>query len=119
MDLGKFYLGELRPHFLTVCDPRDPDNTSQPIKCQPGDYVLDYQCRPGTELYAEEARLSFPSSHAAFSFHSAVFMALYFHHELPLAKGYIVRSRWRLWWLWRAVDGAPLVRPLLEVTSLV
>ncbi|CAG0918075.1 unnamed protein product [Notodromas monacha] len=120
VDFGKFYLGALRPHFLTVCQPQTPDNSSS-LDCIPGSYVDSdsYVCRKDLLLYSNEARLSFPSSHAAFTFHAAVFLVLYLEMDLPAAKGYVVRGRWRRWAWWRAVDGTVLIIPLLQVILLL
>lgn len=59
-DIGKYSLGVLRPHFLSVCNP----NWSK-INCSEG-YITNVFCKGDPDLI-KTARLSFPSGHASLS----------------------------------------------------
>lgn len=59
-DIGKYSLGVLRPHFLSVCQP----DWSR-VNCSEG-YVTQDICT-GDEELIRDARLSFPSRHASIS----------------------------------------------------
>ncbi|KAL8449585.1 hypothetical protein Emed_003017 [Eimeria media] len=70
----KDVVGELRPHFISVCKP-DWDR----ITCKQGDsylYVDDCHCT-GDRRSVSQARRSFPSGHSAISFCGMVFTVLY------------------------------------------
>ncbi|KAL8433529.1 hypothetical protein ACSSS7_003820 [Eimeria intestinalis] len=70
----KDVVGELRPHFISVCKP-DWDR----ITCKHGEsylYVDDCRCT-GDRRSVSQARRSFPSGHSAISFCGMLFTALY------------------------------------------
>jgi phosphatidate phosphatase len=82
-NIGKFSIGRLRPHFLSVCKP-----DWSLLNCSSGTldsnyYVTAAECTAvGPELTVnvhrlKEARLSFPSGHSSFSFYSMTFLTLY------------------------------------------
>lgn len=80
-DIGKYSVGRLRPHFMSVCQPIMPDGTncSNPINFHR--YIEDFTCG-NTESSArriKEMRLSFPSGHSSFSMYTMVFAALFLH----------------------------------------
>ena len=60
-DLGKFSLGVLRPHFLSVCQL----NWTK-INCSEGRYITTAVCEGDPDVI-RKARLSFPSGHASLS----------------------------------------------------
>lgn len=83
-DIGKYSIGRLRPHFISVCQPIMPDGTncSNPINLHR--YIEEFSCG-NTESSArrlKEMRLSFPSGHSSFSMYTMVFAALYLHCRL-------------------------------------
>lgn len=88
-DVGKYSIGRLRPHFLSVCK---PDSTK--YNCASG-YITADVCT-GDESLIREARLSFPSGHASFSSYSMIFAILYVQARLQ----------------WRSVR---LLRPLVQL----
>ncbi|KAL8444663.1 hypothetical protein Emag_005375 [Eimeria magna] len=70
----KDVVGELRPHFISVCKP-DWDR----ITCKQGEsylYVDDCRCT-GDRRSVSQARRSFPSGHSGISFCGMIFTALY------------------------------------------
>ncbi|XP_067654955.1 phospholipid phosphatase 1-like [Haliotis asinina] len=71
VDVGKFYVGRLRPHFFDVCRP----DWSQ-IDCSVG-YVTDYTCLGTHKTRLRKMRLSFPSAHASCLCYGAVFFIVY------------------------------------------
>ncbi|XP_067003181.1 phospholipid phosphatase 1 isoform X3 [Anabrus simplex] len=70
VDSAKYTLGRLRPHFLNVCLPdvdcNKPDITQH-------DYIDNYECTGSDMELIKDARMSFPSGHAALAFYSATF----------------------------------------------
>ena len=88
-EIGKKAVGQLRPHFLSVCL---PDFTK--INCNQIFAAIstgDSFCR-GNRFAVEEARLSFPSGHASFSAYTMLFLALYLEarfsqREMAYLKG--------------------------------
>ena len=100
-DITKYVTGKLRPHFLSLCDP-DYDNIcfdeSAYYIDDDGEALLDefYQkyvietevCSMKNSELLREARLSFLSGHASFSFYFAIFIILY-------TNDYTQHLKWR------------------------
>ena len=61
-DVGKYTIGRLRPHFLSVCEP-DP---AVVWNCTATTYITGEVCT-GDPVLIHKARLSFPSGHSSFS----------------------------------------------------
>jgi len=59
-DVGKYGMGRLRPHFMSVCKP----NINW-LNCS-GQYIMDDVCTGDSSLI-RQARLSFPSGHSSFA----------------------------------------------------
>ncbi|VVC44562.1 Phosphatidic acid phosphatase type 2/haloperoxidase [Cinara cedri] len=72
VNLGKYYTGRLRPHFIYVCKP-NIDCTSQ------DQYISDYVCTNLELSVVNDSRASFPSGHASLAFYSTVYIILYLH----------------------------------------
>lgn len=70
-DVGKYTVGRLRPHFLSICKPPPAliSNCSH-------NYILADVCTGDPDLL-REGRLSFPSGHASFSAYAVTFAILY------------------------------------------
>jgi len=98
-DIGKYSIGRLRPHFISVCQ---PDFSA--LDCDgPGgasNYITSFVCQGDDKHAIREARLSFPSGHASFSFYTMVYLALYLQARLT----------------WRATK---LLRPFLQFVCLM
>jgi len=60
-DVGKYGVGRLRPHFLSVCKPN-----INPLNCT-GQYFTDHVCTGEDLSLIRQARLSFPSGHASYA----------------------------------------------------
>ena len=89
-DVAKYSVGRLRPHFLTLCSP-DYDNVcfdDEEAYYSDGDeefvnefyqkYVNESEvCNNEKSHLLHEARLSFMSGHASFSFYCATFLIMY------------------------------------------
>ncbi|ESO10394.1 hypothetical protein HELRODRAFT_194939 [Helobdella robusta] len=77
--IGKYSIGRLRPHFLSLCNP----DYSQLNCTVPGlisdiyVYVESYTCVDEKSRNAVDSRLSFPSGHSSFSTFVAVYLAIY------------------------------------------
>merc|ERR1712038_2137863 len=90
-DIIKYTTGRLRPHFLDVCQPNweeiDCSTDGNGGGSFPRYIEADkYRCLGNQEVFPEmderesalkDARLSFPSGHASFSFQTSVFIVLY------------------------------------------
>lgn len=82
VDIGKYTVGRLRPHFLSICNPdyskfncTNPDGTDAYI-------VGDQYCRWTVGgKYPKDSRLSFPSGHSSMAAFTAVFLILYIESE--------------------------------------
>uniref|UniRef100_A0A915JGA7 Phosphatidic acid phosphatase type 2/haloperoxidase domain-containing protein n=1 Tax=Romanomermis culicivorax TaxID=13658 RepID=A0A915JGA7_ROMCU len=81
-DIGKYSVGRLRPHFVSVCQP-----TWSKLNCTGHQYVEEPYCT-GDESKIREGRLSFPSGHSSFGFYSMMFTIFYLQAQLvwPLAS---------------------------------
>eukprot|EP00092_Neocalanus_flemingeri_P027718 GFUD01030089.1.p1 GENE.GFUD01030089.1~~GFUD01030089.1.p1 ORF type:complete len:329 (-),score=65.96 GFUD01030089.1:158-1144(-) len=90
-DLSKFTIGRLRPHFLTVCQPdydsigcKDDNDYQQFITMN--ETVESEICQGlqanTTIKMLREARMSFMSGHASFSFYCATFLVIYLQARL-------------------------------------
>lgn len=84
-EIGKRWVGRLRPHFMDVCK---PDLTK--VKCLNGVlfnpiYTGDNFCT-GDPARIKEARLSFPSGHSSFSWYTMAFVVIYLEARFILVK---------------------------------
>ncbi|CRL03032.1 CLUMA_CG016170, isoform A [Clunio marinus] len=78
-DIGKYSIGRLRPHFLSVCQPIMPDGTNCSHPLNQNRYIEEFTCgnKESSARRIKEMRLSFPSGHSSFSMYTMVFAALY------------------------------------------
>lgn len=83
-DIGKYTIGRLRPHFISVCNPI----MSNGFNCSHIEnqmrYIEEFTCdNPlATERMLKEMRLSFPSGHSSFSAYTMIFCVLYLHARM-------------------------------------
>ncbi|CAB0035165.1 unnamed protein product [Trichogramma brassicae] len=79
-DIAKYTIGRLRPHFLTICNPKI--NCSRPENQHR--YITDYVCEADgvSPKVLKELRLSFPSGHSSFAAYTMIFLALYLQLRL-------------------------------------
>ncbi|XP_077981720.1 phospholipid phosphatase 2-like [Glandiceps talaboti] len=89
----KYMVGRLRPYFLTVCQ---PDYSL--FNCS--DNYIEVDVCTGDAHLIKEARLSFISGHASFSWYCAVYLALYLE----------MRFSWKI---------SKLLKPALQVAVLM
>lgn len=89
-EIGKRWIGRLRPHFISVCNPDFKDiNCTLPFNSFT--QVLKYIdtsgsfCRGDSSLITE-ARLSFPSGHSSTSFYAMVFLIIYIQARVTTLK---------------------------------
>ncbi|XP_053689511.1 putative phosphatidate phosphatase [Sabethes cyaneus] len=83
-DVGKYTIGRLRPHFLYVCIPLMPGNTTCEDKINQRRYITDFKCTSelSSPRMLKEMRLSFPSGHSSFSMYTLVFCAIYLQSRM-------------------------------------
>ena len=60
-DVGKYGIGRLRPHFISVCKPK-----VDWLNCT-GQFITDDICTGSDAALIRQARLSFPSGHSSFA----------------------------------------------------
>ncbi|ESO10397.1 hypothetical protein HELRODRAFT_116983 [Helobdella robusta] len=78
VNIGKYTIGRLRPHFLTVCNPDYSkinctlSNSSETIFA----YVENFECSVREEKITD-SRLSFPSGHSCYAAYVAVYFIIY------------------------------------------
>ncbi|XP_075215522.1 putative phosphatidate phosphatase [Lycorma delicatula] len=85
VNIAKYLVGRLRPHFMAVCIPD--------VNCSlllPYVYVTNYTCT-GDEHLSTEARLSFPSGHAALSFYAALYTVIYLQKRMLWGGSQVLR----------------------------
>jgi phosphatidate phosphatase len=101
-DIGKYAIGRLRPHFISVCQPILPDGTNCTDPKNFRQYIEVFTCgnTASTPKKLKEMRLSFPSGHSSFSMYTMVFAALYLH----------CRFNWK---------GSKLVKHFLQFTFIM
>nr|CAH0101380.1 unnamed protein product [Daphnia galeata] len=99
IDLGKYSVGRLRPHFLDVCQ---PENLTElcPTFGGPPIYITNFMCTGTDEKKLLDSRLSFPSGHASFSAYSMLFLVIYLQ----------CRMSW---------SGSKLLRPVIQIAALL
>jgi phosphatidate phosphatase len=89
-EIGKRWVGRLRPHFISVCNPN-----LNVLNCSTSSvsgvyynpiYTGGSFCQ-NTDLTAiREARFSFPSGHSSYSWYSMVFLIIYLEARLVLLR---------------------------------
>jgi len=91
-EIGKKWIGRLRPHFLAVCAPNigtidciTPALTGFVYKAQSTGGIF---CT-GNENDIEDARLSFPSGHASYACYTMLFLIIYLEARL-----FLIRTRY-------------------------
>uniref|UniRef100_A0A336MP79 CSON004606 protein n=1 Tax=Culicoides sonorensis TaxID=179676 RepID=A0A336MP79_CULSO len=87
VDIAKYQIGRLRPHFFDVCKPRMLDGTTCQDPQNHGIYHLNFTCDgeeqgTSTARQIKEMRLSFPSGHSSFSAYTMIYCAIYLHARM-------------------------------------
>uniref|UniRef100_A0A915IYI7 Phosphatidic acid phosphatase type 2/haloperoxidase domain-containing protein n=1 Tax=Romanomermis culicivorax TaxID=13658 RepID=A0A915IYI7_ROMCU len=77
--IGKFSIGRLRPHFMSVCRPSF--NISE---CSDHKYIEEPHCT-GDQDKIRNGRLSFPSGHSSFAFYTMMFAIFYIQAQVVWA----------------------------------
>lgn len=69
----------LRPHFLAVCQPLLPDNTTCSSLDNQNKFISEYECQGVgfNHFQVMNSYFSFPSGHSSLSFYVAVYLCLY------------------------------------------
>ena len=117
-EIGKFSIGRLRPHFLTLCKPNLDNGTCRDDlgyekyvvisndKCTRKDDFHNY------EKHLNDGRKSFLSGHSSFSFYVAVFLVCYLHCRLTHLHISASTTNWTpYWWL---LKGIQIFKPYMQ-----
>jgi phosphatidate phosphatase len=88
-EIAKKWVGRLRPHFMSVCDP-DLQSMNCIGSASPGSYYIaiatDGVFCKGLNTKVNEARVSFPSGHSSYSWYTMVFLIIYVEARLFLLQ---------------------------------
>ena len=96
-DIGKYTIGRLRPHFLSVCFPDARDLAKYcSANSDPHLYVMDYTCTQDDDAKMKDARLSFPSGHASFSAYTLLYLALYLQQRMTWSGSRLIRPTYQI-----------------------
>lgn len=90
-EIGKKWIGRLRPHFIDVCKPKfstiDCTNNTVGGNNMIYSYIsTDGAFCTGSEKDVNEARLSFPSGHSSFAAYTMLFLIIYLEARMHLLK---------------------------------
>ena len=91
VELTKRTIGELRPHFISVCFPKDGDYHKLCNRSYPATYIQT-TCPGANPDHVKEARVSFPSGHSSFIFYGAVAGIVYIRSQLIGPSRGLVRN---------------------------
>ncbi|XP_039963038.1 putative phosphatidate phosphatase [Bactrocera tryoni] len=83
-EIGKFTIGRLRPHFISVCQPQLSDGSNCESPQNLHRYIENYIC-VGSGYTSEDvwqARLSFPSGHSSLCFFALTYVAIYLQYKI-------------------------------------
>jgi len=101
-DVGKYTVGRLRPHYLSLCNPQGVSSLCNDSRGFPTfNYILPSQftCKPDASnaKHMKDVNKSFPSGHSSYSIYSGLFAVFYLQ----------ARFKWRgmVW----------MLRPFLQV----
>uniref|UniRef100_A0A1B0AYG2 Phosphatidic acid phosphatase type 2/haloperoxidase domain-containing protein n=1 Tax=Glossina palpalis gambiensis TaxID=67801 RepID=A0A1B0AYG2_9MUSC len=87
-NVGKYAIGRLRPHFITLCQPQLADGSSCADPKNVGIFVQVYTCKNTANYVTAEllnyAHFSFPSGHSSLAFYSMVYLVLYIQQQKQL-----------------------------------
>ncbi|XP_067629583.1 putative phosphatidate phosphatase isoform X2 [Eurosta solidaginis] len=76
MDVAKYSIGRLRPHFIAVCQPVLADGSTCDDNFNGGRYIEEFTCTGDSSTrMLKQMRLSFPSAHASFACFTMIYMA--------------------------------------------
>ncbi|XP_014095866.1 putative phosphatidate phosphatase [Bactrocera oleae] len=83
-EVGKFTIGRLRPHFISVCQPQLSDGSNCESPQNRHRYIENYTCVSSGYTLGDvwEARLSFPSGHSSLSFFALTYIAIYLQYKI-------------------------------------
>lgn len=89
-EIGKRWVGRLRPHFIAVCDPDFTKITCSYTAGLSSNVIYNYIdttsiCRNDAKK-VQEARLSFPSGHSSYSSYTMLFLIIYIEARLKLLR---------------------------------
>lgn len=92
-EVGKYTIGRLRPHFVSVCQPVLSDGTTCNDAINQHRYIENYYCLGSgyTIEDVRQARLSFPSGHSSLSFYTLVYVALYLQKRMHWSRSDLTR----------------------------
>ncbi|XP_075166536.1 wunen isoform X2 [Haematobia irritans] len=93
VDIAKYSIGRLRPHFFDVCDPIMPDGSTCANSTNHGIYIRDFRCgsTTSTARMLKEVSLSFPSGHSSFTFYGMVYLAIYLQCRMTWGGSKLMR----------------------------
>lgn len=92
-DIGKYSIGRLRPHFISVCQPKLMDRTNCTDPANFHKYIEVFTCTnlESSARRIKEMRLSFPSGHSSFSMYTMLYAALFLQCRFNWRGSYLTK----------------------------
>uniref|UniRef100_W8BRP6 Putative phosphatidate phosphatase n=1 Tax=Ceratitis capitata TaxID=7213 RepID=W8BRP6_CERCA len=92
MDIAKYSIGRLRPHFFAVCQPVMADGSTCDDTFNAGRYIEDFICigKASPRMF-KQMSLSFPSAHASFATFTMIYMAIYLQKRMTWERCKMVK----------------------------
>ena len=99
-EIGKRWIGRLRPHFIAVCNPN-----MNSIQCQTANGIYNTidtggSFCTGNPSEVEDSRLSFPSGHSSYATYTMLYLIIYLQARVVFYK-------------------LRFIKPLLQVTAFI
>ena len=121
-EIAKYTIGRLRPHFLTLCQPNlgpelcEDEFGYKKFVMEDEDVICMGLERNGgniTKKQLHEARLSFLSGHASFSFYCCTFLIVYLQSRLSDFPHCSTR------WVWLSYRFVKVLRPFIQFAIII
>lgn len=93
MDIAKYSIGRLRPHFFAVCEPVMIDGSTCNDPVNADRYIEEYRCTAAyaTPRMLKQMSLSFPSGHASFACFAMVYITIYLEKRMTWERCKMVK----------------------------
>uniref|UniRef100_A0A0K8URV0 Putative phosphatidate phosphatase n=2 Tax=Bactrocera latifrons TaxID=174628 RepID=A0A0K8URV0_BACLA len=92
MDIAKYSIGRLRPHFFAVCQPAMTDGSTCNDSVNADRYIEEFICTGNaTPRMLKQMSLSFPSGHSSFACFAMVYITVYLEKRMTWERCKMVK----------------------------
>nr|XP_014098576.1 putative phosphatidate phosphatase isoform X2 [Bactrocera oleae]XP_014098579.1 putative phosphatidate phosphatase isoform X2 [Bactrocera oleae]XP_014098580.1 putative phosphatidate phosphatase isoform X2 [Bactrocera oleae] len=92
MEIAKYSIGRLRPHFFAVCEPVMVDSSTCNDTVNADRYIEEFICTgDATPRMIKQMSLSFPSGHASFACFAMVYITIYLEKRMTWERCKMVK----------------------------